>query len=192
MIGMSIDAKDVKRLQESLGKRAKRLPQELAVAVNAATKKGRSEINKEIRKELAVKAASLNRVLKQTKKATKASGTAQITLNKEQRLSLKDFGARQNKAGVSYKISPKKGRKLIAGGFMGPKPGVTAIKLRGNAFKRMGKTRLPIVKLMGASPWGAWHVNKLRTPMTKIIQAELKKQIERRIRFHVLKAQGAI
>ncbi|CAM2891509.1 hypothetical protein [Acinetobacter celticus] len=36
--------------------------------------------------------------------------------------------------------------KYLKGAFMGPKPGQQAISLRGNAFKRTGRKRLPIEK----------------------------------------------
>ena len=63
---------------------------------------------------------------------------------------------------------------------------------RGNAFIRVGKTRLPIRKLLGPSPWGVFVVGKKIGPSAQQIEAELKKQIDRRIRFILLKQSGAI
>lgn len=46
--------------------------------------------------------------------------------------------AKQDSTGV------RAGQHRFPGAFMGPRPGVTSTKLRGGAFKRRGRSRLPI------------------------------------------------
>ena len=56
----------------------------------------------------------------------------------------------------------------------------------------VGKSRLPIVKLHGASPFGVMTKGKKLGPSVEATQAELEKQIQRRVRFITLKKTGAI
>lgn len=182
----------INKLADTLGKKApKQLKQNVAVAVNAAARKGQSHAAKSIGIEL----ATTQKVIKQSlsiSKATKQEPKSQLKVKATGRIPLRDFGARQNKRGVSYRVSKKDGRKLVAGAFQGPKPGVMKTSWRGRVFKRLGNSRLPIVQLYGASPWGAFVTRKLKNPTKKVIRVELKKQLDRRIRFQKLKAAGTI
>jgi hypothetical protein len=63
---------------------------------------------------------------------------------------------------------------------------------RGNVFKRVGKSRLPIVKLMGASPWGVFTKQKMTPEQERDIKAELVKQMDRRIKLNILRAEGLV
>jgi len=125
-------------------------------------------------------------------KATEHNLTAIVTLKKTKRLGLRHFGARQDKRGVSYKIGKKGGRSRVDGAFQGPKPGVMRMKWRGNAFKRVGTSRLPIVQLKGVSAYGAYAKNELAGPQVTAIESELTKQMERRINLNVLRANGLV
>ena len=131
-------------------------------------------------------------MLRISQKANKNRPVAKIELKKEDRLSLKRFSPRQTRAGVSYRTSPKRGRKTAPGAFMGPRPGLVAARLRGHVFKRVGKNRQPITRLDGASPWGAYLVNRLDLPTVKETRTELTNQVRRRIRFRRLKAAGGL
>jgi hypothetical protein len=124
--------------------------------------------------------------------ATAENLSATVTLRKTKRLGLRHFGAKQNKTGVSYKISKTGGRKRVDGAFQGPKPGVMKMSWKGNAFKRVGKQRLPIIKLQGVSAFGAYAKNELSGPQVKVIEAELTKQMERRIKLNILRAEGLV
>jgi hypothetical protein len=64
-------------------------------------------------------------------------------------LPLKRFGARQFKTGVRAKVWGK--LEMFPGQFMGPRPGVIALKLHGRTFVRVGKARLPIRQTFGPS-----------------------------------------
>lgn len=63
---------------------------------------------------------------------------------------------------------------------------------KGNAFKRVGKERLPIIKLQGVSAFGAYAKNELSGPQVKVIEDELTKQMERRIKLNILRAEGLV
>lgn len=179
---MRLTVNGVQELKKVLGEQADRLPRELATAVNATAKATKRQMAKEVTQELAVPQKVVVATLKETRKATKAELKAAVRINKTGRISLKEFGARQNKKGVSYKISKSQGRKFVPGAFQGPKPGAISAKWRGHAFKRVGKSRLPIVKLKGPSPFGVFVKRGATPKVVDFADAELEKQVKRRVR----------
>lgn len=194
MVSIDIPKRQLDRLDQAIAGTGRKIRREIATAVNATAKKSRGVINKQIRTELATKKAAVDRVVAVTRKASNQSEspTAAVTLSKTARISLKEFGARQTRAGSSYRISKSTGRNTAQGAFMGPRPGATSVRLKGHVFKRQGKSRLPIRKLWGPSPWGVFVGKNMQGPTMKETRNELEKQIERRIRFVTLKAQGKI
>jgi hypothetical protein len=190
MLMMQVDG--VKELKAAIDGTKKKLPRELKIAVNATAKKTRTMMSREVRKELATKAKAVNKTINIVSRATEISLSSTVRLSKTKRIPLRDFGARQTRQGVSYKISKSKGRGMVPGAFQGPKPGVMNTKWRGRVFKRVGKSRLPIAQLFGPSPWGIFVKRQLRTPVVRDGNAELSKQIQRRVRFNLLKRQGLI
>lgn len=197
MINLKLHGID--KLKAALGAAQEKLPREVATALNATAKVVKREMARDVTQELAVSQSVVMKTLSQRKKASKTSLSALVVLAKTRRISLRQFGARQTKKGVSYKISKTDGRKFIPGAFQGPKPGVMKASWRGTVFKRAGKERLPIIKLQGVSPWGVL-AGKYTTARGKIVpyrlldlaDRELRKQVERRVRYNVLKSQGVI
>lgn len=192
MIGVEIDVKQLRQLREATAKAKKKLPRELAAAINATARKVRTQISKDIRKKVALKAKDVKQEISLRNKATAEHPVARVSLKKTKRLGLNKYGARQDKRGVSYKIDKQGGRKRVDGAFQGPKPGAMKMSWKGNAFKRVGKARLPIVKLMGPSPYGVYAKNEMAAPQAKDIKAELSKQMERRIKLNILRAEGLV
>lgn len=193
MITFSANDRAIKELSRALRGNEKKLRQQLKIAVNATSRKTRSEMTKGVGKELATAQKNIRPTINVTQKAKATQNPqAKVTQSKTKRIGLRDFGARQTKVGVSYKTSKSTGRKVVPGAFQGPKPGVINTKTRGHVFKRPGSSRLPIAKLHGPSPWGVFVVNKLKKPIVAISQTELTKQIKRRTRFLLLKQNGDI
>lgn len=191
-MNVTVNPGSVASLKQALNDTTRKLQAELRVAVNATARKSKSLINKEIRTELAVTAKVVKSTISIKTEAKGTDLTATVEVKKTARIPLRDFGARQNKTGVSAKISKSKGRKDYPGAFQGPKPGAMKISWRGRVFVRTGATRLPIVQLFGPSPWGVMTKGDKLGPSEEQIQAELSKQIERRVRFITLKKTGAI
>ena len=192
MIEIKIDAKQIKRLIEATGKAKKKFPKELAAAINDVSRKTKVKIGKDIRAVVAIKTAEAKKPISIKAKASAQQLSATVTLKKTKRLGLRHFGARQTKTGVSYKISKTSGRKSVAGAFQGPTPNIRKMSWRGNVFKRVGESRLPIIQLKGVSAFGAYAKNELSGPQVKTIEAELVKQMERRIKLNVLRASGLV
>jgi len=191
MISIEIDAKQLKRLRESVGKAKTKFGRELAAAINKVAKQTQTDMGKKIRTVAKIKAAVAKKSIQITR-ASAVTPVGRIVLDKHNRTGLQHFGARHTKAGVTYQISPQGGRKTIVGAFMGPRPGVLAPKLNGGVFKRVGKARHPIVKLYGVSSFGAYAKNNFEEPQVVFIQQKMKHEMERRINVNILRASGLV
>lgn len=192
MIAIDIDAKQVKEFRDAVSKAGKSFPKELAATINAVAKKTKLDIGRDIRKTVAFKKADAEKPLSIAATATEGKLQALVRLKKTERLGLHHFGARQDKRGVSYKISKSGGRQRVNGAFQGPRPGAMKVSWKGNVFKRSGPKRLPIVKLLGVSPFGVYAKNDLEKPQIKAIEEELRKQMQRRIELNILRANGLV
>lgn len=189
---IEIDSRNIAELSRVLDRKARMVGQQVAAAINETATYVSKRMGQEIRKELNVKAKDVKKSFKMSSRATRELMRRKVTLTKESRLSLKYFGARQTKRGVSYQTSMKRGRKTIQGAFMGPRPGQLAPKLNGHVFARTGKARKPIQKLQGASPWGAFVIGKMQSIIVNEGEKYLNKKIQQRIKFLQLKKAGLI
>lgn len=192
MIGIEIEAKQLKRLRVAVGKAGKSFPKELSAAINATAKKSRLEIGRQIRAQVNIKKAIAEKQINIRGIATAQRPVGKVSIDKSNREGLQHFGARQNKSGVTYKINKQGSRGRVDGAFMGPRPGALAPKLHGGVFKRVSKSRLPIVKLFGVSPWGAFKRNDMEPIQVEFIEKNLQKQMERRINLNILRANGLV
>jgi len=180
---------DASVLVKSLANVTDNLPKQLAIVANKVATKTKSLIAKDVSSRVAVKQKVVKRLIK-TKRIGKTKRIVQLA--KSKRIPLRDFGAKQTKTGVSYKIDKAQSRKTIPGAFQGPAPGRYYAKWKGRVFKRQGRSRLPIYQLFGPSPWGVFVKNKRKKHVANDASAELKKQLAERIRYLTLKKSGAI
>ena len=192
MISIEVNPKQLKELREATGRSKKSFSKELAAAINHVAKQTKTNIGRDIRKTVNLKKEISERPIKMRAKATADIPIAMVSIEETRREGLQHFGARQDKRGVSYKISKQGGRRRVDGAFMGPSPGVLAPRLYGGVFKRAAKTRLPIIKLYGVSPYAAYAKNAFEQVEIAFISKGLEKQIERRIKLNVLRANGLV
>lgn len=182
---VKIDDSQIRRMKAAIEGTARELRKELEIAVNKTANKAKSIIAKQIAKELNVPQNAIKSKIRSPRRAGPLSITAEVALIKDARIGLQYFQAKQTKQGVSYKISKTEGRKTAPGAFISE-------KLYGGVFKRRGKTRLKIDKLKGPSPWGVFVVGKKIGPSADEIEVELKKQVDDRVKFLLLKQAGTI
>jgi hypothetical protein len=192
VLAIEINKAQLRRLTGACISASKSLTKELAGAINQVAKKTKLEMGRDIRAVVAMKKDESEKPLSVRANATATNLSAVVTLKKTPRLGLRHFGARQDKRGVTYKISKTGGRSRVDGAFQGPKPGVMKTSWKGNAFKRVGKGRLPIVQIKGVSAYGAFVKNNLAAPRAAAVTDELHKQMERRINLNVLRANGLV
>ena len=185
MITVTIDPGQIARMKAAIADTGRKLRAELAIACNQTATKGKNLVAKQIGKELAIPQKAIKLAINVGGKANTVNIKTSVDVRKDGRLNLGYFGARQTRKGVSYKISKSKGRKVSDGAFI-------IKKYNGKVYKRKGKARFPLAGQYGPSPWGVFVVGKKIEPSTNEIEAELKKQIDRRIRFLNLKKAGTI
>ena len=194
MLDLNISPELILRLSKEFEGDAKKVSREIKIAINATAKKTKVLMSKQIRRELAstVKASVVKELIKIGAPATESYLSTKVVLRESKRLPLRDFGARQNKSGVSYKISKQKGRSVVSGAFQGPTPNIRNARWRNRVFKREGKARLPIQQLWGPSPWGVFVKQRYKPETVKETQDELRNQINRRINLRILRRQGTV
>lgn len=193
---LTVNQSKLRAIREAVGS-DKAFKRNVATAINKTQTKAQSIVAKKIGEELNAAQKDIKQRLPKGPKASATNLSTNIKVTAkgkdgEGRLPLSRFKPRQNKKGVSYKISRKQGSKKISGAFMGPTPTARKVSWKGNVFKRVGKSRLPIVKLYGVSPWGVYVKKNYDRSVRKQIRTELKKQINERLRFLRLKKSGAI
>ena len=204
MIGIEINANQIKRLGDAVAASGKKLRKELAAAVNQTIKDGELKIARDIGSEITMKIGDIKKTIRSPRKATAVNPEGVVALGWRKREGLQYFKAKQTELGVTYKISKKAGRGVVRGAFMGPSPGVLAPSLNGGVFMRMGvkrkmtkgrfqgKIRQPIVKLRAVSAAGAFLKNKHEDALPGYLREKLTHQIERRINLNVLRASGLV
>ena len=174
---------------------SKSLAKEIIIAINATAATAKKDAVKKISKHVSVAQKAINSSLK-VDRAKPSEGVihATVTIVSGSRIPLKEFSARQTKAGVSYKMQGKTAKiksAFIVPGFAG-----------GNVFKRVsgkvrmtkgryvGKMREPITKLWGPSVVYAAFKNKIKPAVMRDMEPVFAKEIDKRIRKHVRKAMG--
>lgn len=141
-VGIDTSAADerIKKLATYLG--TKPLARALARSLNRAGAAGRTALNRGIRKELPLKAATVRDAI-EMERATPADLSIDYKVERRP-LSLKEFGARQTARGVTARVKRGGRRSLVRSAFI-------AKKLGEHAFVRVSSKRLPIKKLFGPS-----------------------------------------
>lgn len=114
-------------------------PQRIARSLNRAGVSARTVIVREIAKDMAITQNAVKKhVVTRDARPDKLHVSIEIS---GARISLKEFGARQTRRGVTANTG--RGRQLYPSTFI--------VARNGHVFKREGRARLPIVKLHGAS-----------------------------------------
>lgn len=182
-----LEPQAIKRLLTEFGDLASNMPKYEAQAVNDTAKQTVTAIARGVNKRVFIKVGDAKRHIRRTK-AVRNQPFSRIILPETQRITLRQFGARQVKRGVSYRIARDEPRKTIKGAF-GPNIG----KLNNQVFIRRGKPRLPIEGPMkGPSPWGVFVMSNLEPEVLQLSNENLQKNMLRRLNVALLRRQGRI
>jgi len=144
--------------------------------------------SQEIRSILALKAKDVKKALYKGRNATKDKLYTSTGVNKGRKLGLIDFGAKQTKKGVSYRIDKRKPRKTAPSAFIanakkgGKASGDVASK---QVFKRKTESskydgRLPIYKLTAPSVWGIVVKNNIDKRIRRAAKYRLEFQMNQK------------
>lgn len=182
-----LDPATTKRLLKEFADVEKQIPKIEAQAVNDTAKQTQTAIARGISKRVMIKVGDAKRHIRRTK-ATAANPNAAVVLSESQRITLRQFGAKQIRRGVSYKIARDQPRQTIKSAF-----GPNIDKLNNQVFVRRDKRRLPIDgPKRGPSPWGVFVMSDLEPEVLQLSGEQLEKNMERRLNVALLRRQGKI
>ena len=194
MITVGVNTDEIRELKRVVNYNSKEFRKQMSVAANKTAAKTKALIAKEIAKQLVVpqkivkKATSVRKAKKTVSNKAAAIVTQRAFPNG---FPLKMLKPVQGPGGVSFKGDGRK-TEIRAGAFTGPKPGAIFLKFKGHAFKRVGKSRLPIEKQFGPKAIEIFTDLGTEARAVKFARTELTKQIKERTRFLGLKKSGAI
>jgi hypothetical protein len=196
-VRVTVDPASLSRVKDALRRKPDMLLKQIAGALNDTAKHEKTNISTLIREKVNIQKRDLDKHIFVTR-ASSRHLVATVSMQKTERLSLKYFGARQTKKGVTYRISKaatpagKGGRRRA-----GPKEripdafGPNIPRLGGNVYRRKrlgdGKTspRLPIVKLHGPSAWAVFLRHDMREDVNKSAKAYLANRLRHRTQYQV-------
>jgi hypothetical protein len=208
-IDIQVDPAKLDTARKSLADIRGGLDRALVGAINDTKRRLVTYISTGIRAKVNIKKQDIDPYLKGGSKAAKyqKSARARVVLSESAGLPLKYFGAKDIKRRVPKRPRSTKGMSALAqqrmtGGVRykigkGGSPGFVREafapkKLNGHIFKRLEKSRLPIIKLHGPSPWGVFVVAGMRGP-TKIKAEELlHHELDRRVKLEIMKDLGIV
>jgi hypothetical protein len=185
MIQVGIDKSQLDRLEKALGEKAHRLPREIRTAINATARKVAADTAKDLSKIMPLKQKTLKKIVKQKSKADVDKLIAVVNIGEGYPIPLRMHSPTQLKKGVTVKVRKGQGRTVIPRAFI-------ARQFGGHVYQRETNQRTPIKKMFGPRPGSYFAELGTAGKAKAIAQAELPKQIERRIRFITLKSTGAI
>ena len=176
MVEIKFDKAKLKRIQKILADTPRAMPRIVSSAINKTTALAKTDISKRIRTVLAAKAAAVKKKISR-KKATYRRWRSDLYISKK-RLPLITFSARQNKAGVSYKIEKAGGRTTAPHTFIQTMPSGHE-----GVFVRKGKSRYPIAEKMGPSIGFVFEtggmVSQAKAEANKTLEKQIDSQIAR-------------
>ena len=148
-----IEIRPLDDIMKVYGRRLDRLGSRAAVhrviarAANYEGRKAYTRVKRVLRQQTSIPAKVVNANTRFVPASTTGGAVQVMITGSGKGISLKEFGAKQNARGVTARVWGK--AKQFPGGFMGPKPGAIAAKLKGHAFHRTSKKRHPIKKMFG-------------------------------------------
>lgn len=179
------------RLDRVLARAGKDVNKLLVTAVNDTAKQVRTRMSTKIRDHVNIKKKDVDQHIKFAK--AEAVPATVIKLSETARFPLKYFGAKANSRGVTYRIKKGSGRQFVPGAFGPPGGKRTGIARLGfHVYRREDKSRLPIRKLFGPSPYGVFKENNLLGSTVDEGNLLLQRNIDRRLNLMLLRMEGKV
>ena len=190
-LDIEVTDKGLAELTKTLADTPKQIPKETAIAINKTAKGHIIDIAKEFRKHIKINVKGSKEALEQDHKATpKKLGTI-VRVKPMARLSLKRFGAKQSKAGVSYQIAKQGGKSVIPSAF-----GPNIARLGNHVFTRKNpyvpggdkNANRALSKMKkGPSMLAVYEKHKMKKWSQKQVNVRLNKEIQKRVDFILYK-----
>lgn len=168
-------AKQIDALADDIAKQAS------ARAMNRTMEQGKTAMSRFIRDEFAMTAAKVNDALR-INRVSASKGNFKLEASMEspskrgRSLNLINFGARQTKKGVTFKVKRAGGRQIVTGAFIANQ-GRTV-------FVRTGKQRLPIKALQTINVAQMFNTRRINDKVLALITAKFPEIFEREARYY--------
>lgn len=145
MITIAFDGSGIHRLANVFAAAGAQAPHAIRRGLNRTGEKVRTQVKRALVQQTGLKAGVINRAVK-TRRAN-FSDLSYVLKSRGGNISLKHFGARETRAGVS--AAPGGKQQIFPGAFIkgGRFPRRVALKMGGHVFQRTGSSRLPIEKV---------------------------------------------
>lgn len=205
---VTTDEAQLKRVSDALEGDRRAVFDVVRKASTRSANVGRTFVGRQLRKELNIKKGDLERtahgrsqpllfVTRVKEDSGRQSAFSKITLSEAGRPPLKLFDAQQLKSGVSYEIKPRGGRSRAAHAFGPNIPKLkrhvfvrTKEKTRAKKGIRRGRRVHKILKLYGASPWGAFIKRNLGPEAQRVVAEKFKERVEHELTRELARRRG--
>lgn len=166
-VGISIRWQGLAEIRQMLERAAKVSPQAVSMAINRTIERARTDVTRALVKQTGLRFGAV-------RKATSLLRSSPATLTAEIRArggytSLKEFGARQTKKGVS--AAPWGRRQVFDHTFIVRRYG-------GHVYKREGAARFPIQKLYGPAIPVEMVKGQSKAAFLRAVETELPKRLD--------------
>lgn len=178
-IVITVDSAQLAEMIERLEPRRARMA--LSVAVNDTARQTRAEARKRVAKESSIKAGTVAKGLTINPHSSPSTLSATV-IGSGRPISLKEFGARQNRKGVSARVWGR--RQLYPGSFI-------VESLGGHVYHRLTRRRLPIEKMWGAGIAQVMAQEHVSSVIVQHGQDRLQKNTQRQLDRYIAGAGGA-
>ena len=175
-VEIKFDEVKMKRLQRMFRTMPGKLPQVMSRAINKTSKSAKTQIVKELRKDINSTAKGINKAIRSTRATT---STWQSIINiLDRRIPLISFKAKPTKKGTTYKVRVSGGRELAESAF------IQTMKSghKGVCKRKRGVKRNPIRELFGPAPGKAFEgASGIAANVTAEAYKNLEKNIDSQI-----------
>lgn len=184
-MNLTIDKSDLDALSSSIAGTKRKLEREVKTVVNKVAAQVALEASRRLATVVPLKLGTLKKIVRQKSKATPDSVRAHINVGKGYPIPLRLLKPTQLKRGVTYKKRKDSKREVIRDAFILQQYG-------GHVYKRVGQSSRPIVKQFGPAPGDFFEELNIEAKAIATAKAELKKQMQERIRFLLLERAGGL
>ena len=176
-VQIKFDKRKLRQIERQLKGIPGAMPTVMSRGINRTAGPALTQIIREMAASLNLKSKAIREKV-DLKKATRSRWTATIKLS-GRRIALKEFGARQTRRGVSYKIQKSGAKQQIESAFI-----ATMSSGHTGVFKRKGKSRLPVQELRGPSLGRAFEgAESLVRRVTEDTRKNLAMQIDKQVKY---------
>lgn len=148
-------------------------------ALNRAQDQAATAANREIRKVYKIKAGAVSAAFKKRRASTKGAVMSAVLEVRGKRIGLIEFTPRKTAKGITVQIKVDAGRKLLPGSFIATN---SHTGYRG-VFRRVGKSRYPIVNLRSITVPQAFYNRTVLKAINQVANESFEKTYRQQVKY---------